>query len=46
MVIETEIRAGNPDLEGLCVALADSWTELQLIQRKSGAEPISQRVAP
>ena len=30
--IETEIRAGNPDLQGLCLALADWSAELRIIQ--------------
>ena len=29
--IETEIRAGNPDLEGLCLALQDWSAELRLL---------------
>jgi hypothetical protein len=29
-----EIRAGNPDLEGLCLALADWSAELRLLERR------------
>jgi len=31
--IEAEIRAGNPDLEGLCLALSDWSAELRMISR-------------
>jgi hypothetical protein len=31
--IEAQIRAGNPDLQGLCLALADWYGELRLLQR-------------
>jgi hypothetical protein len=31
--IEAQIRAGNPDLQGLCRALADWSAELRLLQR-------------
>jgi hypothetical protein len=31
--IKTEIRAGNPDLQGLCLALADWSGELRLLQQ-------------
>jgi hypothetical protein len=31
---ETEIRAGHPDLEGLCRALMDWSGELRLLQRR------------
>jgi hypothetical protein len=30
--IEAEIRAGNPDLPGLCLALSDWWAELRILQ--------------
>jgi hypothetical protein len=30
--VEAEIRNGNPDLEGLCLALADWHSELRLLQ--------------
>ena len=36
--VETEIRAGNPDLEGLCLALADWSAELRLIQKEAEQE--------
>ena len=31
--IEAEIRAGHPDLQGLCLALSDWSGELRLIER-------------
>lgn len=30
--IEAEIRAGNPDLAGLCLALSDWSAELRILQ--------------
>jgi hypothetical protein len=33
-VLEAEIRAGHPDLEGLCRALADWWGELRLLEQR------------
>ena len=35
--LEAEIRADNPDLEGLCLALADWSGELRLLQGGSEA---------
>jgi hypothetical protein len=32
--IETQIRAGHPDLQGLCLALADWNAELRLIEKE------------
>jgi hypothetical protein len=32
--IEQQIRAGNPDLEGLCLGLADWASELRLLQHE------------
>ena len=32
--IEAEIRAGNPDLPGLCLALRDWHAELRIIQNE------------
>jgi hypothetical protein len=31
--IEAEIRAGNPDLQGLCLALSDWSAELRILER-------------
>jgi hypothetical protein len=31
--IEAQIRAGHPDLEGLCLALSDWCAELRLLER-------------
>ncbi len=36
--VEAQIRAGHPDLEGLCLALADWSAELRLLQMESGEE--------
>ena len=36
---EAEIRAGHPDVQGLCFALADWSGELRLIERVLGATP-------
>jgi len=33
--IEAEIRAGNPDLAGLCLALSDWSAELRILQREA-----------
>ena len=35
--LEAEIRGGNPDLDGLCLALADWSGELRLLQRGEAA---------
>jgi hypothetical protein len=34
--IEMTIRAGHPDLPGLCMALSDWWGELRLIEQEMG----------
>ena len=34
--IEAEILAGNPDVQGLCLALSDWWAELRIIEAESG----------
>ncbi len=36
--VEAQIRAGHPDLRGLCLALADWSRELRLIERELGLE--------
>ena len=36
--VEAQIRAGHPDLPGLCLALADWSAELRLIQEESEQE--------
>ena len=36
--VEAQIRAGNPDLQGLCLALADWSAELLLIEGEKGTE--------
>jgi hypothetical protein len=30
------IRAGHPDLPGLCMALSDWWGELRMIEQEMG----------
>ena len=32
-MIEALIRAGHPDVQGLCLALSDWWAELRLIEQ-------------
>lgn len=34
--IEAELRAGNPDVQGLCLALSDWSAELRILQSGSG----------
>jgi hypothetical protein len=34
-VIEAELRSGNPEVEGLCLALSDWSAELRLLNEKS-----------
>ena len=34
--IEAALRAGHPDVQGLCLALADWSAELRLIQQELG----------
>jgi hypothetical protein len=36
--IEAEIRAGNPDLQGLCLALTDWHAELRILQDEEGRQ--------
>jgi hypothetical protein len=43
--IEAEIRAGNPDLQGLCLALADWYGELRLLRRGRGVATVAQPLA-
>ena len=40
--IEAEIRAGNPDLPGLCLALSDWSAELHILQAEAGRHEDSQ----
>src|SRR5437588_2315378 len=44
-VIEAQIRAGHPDLRGLCLALADWSGELRLLQGANEATEMA-RLAP
>jgi hypothetical protein len=43
--LEAEILAGHPDLEGLCLALADWWGELRLLQASRGLATVAPRLA-
>jgi hypothetical protein len=36
--IEAEILAGNPDLQGLCLALSDWWAELRILEEEQRQE--------
>ena len=38
VAIEAEIRAGNPDLQGLCLALSDWSGELMLLMKERGSK--------
>jgi hypothetical protein len=33
--IEAELREGNPDVQGLCLALSDWSAELRILERQS-----------
>ncbi len=37
--IKAAIRAGHPDLQGLCLALSDWSEEVRLIERETGTRP-------
>ena len=41
----SQIRAGHPDLEGLCLALMDWSAELRLLQARQGLAPVAPRLA-
>ena len=41
--IEAEIRAGNPDLPGLCLALSDWSAELRILQDEERRQAGTQR---
>jgi hypothetical protein len=43
--IEAQILAGHPDLDGLCLALADWSGELRLLQPSRGLAPVAPRLA-
>jgi hypothetical protein len=36
---ESLLRAGHPDVEGLCMALADWSSELRILEAEAEAEP-------
>src|ERR1039458_3124383 len=44
-VIEAQIRAGHPDLQGLCLALSDWHAEIRLLQASVGLAPAGARLA-
>jgi hypothetical protein len=37
-VIEAELFTGNPDAEGLCLALSDWWAELRILEAEQRRE--------
>jgi hypothetical protein len=41
--IEADIRAGNPDLPGLCLALRDWHAELRIMQDEARQDEDSQQ---
>jgi hypothetical protein len=41
--IEAEILAGNPDLQGLCLALSDWSAELRILQNEKRRQAGTQR---
>lgn len=43
--IEVQLRAGHPDVQGLCLALADWSAELRLLQASQGLAPAAPRLA-
>src|ERR1017187_6426634 len=43
--IEGQIRAGHPDLQGLCLALADWSAELRLLRASQGLATVGPRLA-
>ena len=43
--IEDQLRAGHPDVEGLCLALVDWSAELRLLQASQGLASVAPRVA-
>jgi hypothetical protein len=36
--IEAELLSGNPDVQGLCLALSDWWAELRIIEAEQKQE--------
>jgi len=41
--IEAEILAGNPDLQGLCLALSDWSAELKILQDEKRRQAVTRR---
>ncbi len=37
-IIEAELLVGNPDVEGLCLALSDWWAELRILEAEERRE--------
>jgi hypothetical protein len=43
--VEAQLRAGHPDIEGLCLALGDWSGELRLLEASQGLAPVALRSA-
>ena len=43
--IKAQLRAGHPDLQGLCLGLADWSAELRLLQASQGLATVAPRLA-
>jgi hypothetical protein len=41
--IEALIISGDPDLDGLCLALSDRWVELRILQNEKRRQAEAQR---
>lgn len=41
--IEAELLAGNPDIQGLCLALSDWSAELRILQNEKRRQELSRR---
>ena len=42
---KAQLRAGHPDIQGLCLALADWSGELRLLEASQGLAPAAPRLA-
>jgi hypothetical protein len=43
--VEIQLRAGHPDVEGLCLALLDWSAELRLLRESHGLATVAPRLA-
>jgi hypothetical protein len=43
--VESQLRGGHPDIQGLCLALADWAAELRLLQASEGLASVAPRLA-